>query len=251
MLQLKFNQRIFTVLSVLIFCISYQAYSQLDGKKNTVKVNITNPLIFGGKAYIFGYERVIGKNQAIGIGIGRMSLPGFAKGGGSDTISLQNNTNEKGFNLSVDYRFYLAKENKYEAPRGVYVGPYYSYNHFSRANKWVMNTSSFQGEVNTNLALSIHTFGAELGYQFVLWKRLAIDLVLIGPGMGIYNVKATIGTNLDAGDKEEFYKKLNDYLGNKIPGYDLVIGDGDFEKNGTAKTTTFGYRYMVNLGFRF
>jgi len=250
MLRFRDCQIILTVSTVLICCISFPAYSQLDGKKNSIRVNITNPLIFGIKSFNFSYERIVGKHQSFSIGMGQMYLP-VLRGDENDTVHLQNNTNETGFNLSVDYRFYLAKENKYEIPRGIYIGPYYSYNQFSRSNDWMMNSSSFTGTVNTNLAIKINTFGAELGYQFLLWKRLAIDLVMFGPGVGFYNIKAKINTTLDEGDKELFYEKLNDYLADKIPGYSIVIGDGEFKKNGSVKTTALGYRYMVNLGFRF
>lgn len=239
------------IVVLLLTCSTTLVVAQSDGKKNTIRFNVTNPLLFGSKAFIIGYERTIGKHQSFGVNIGRMSLPGFGKGGGSDSVSLQNNTNEKGFHLSGEYRFYLSKENKYEAPRGVYIGPYYSYNHFSRSNDWLLNTSSFQGNVNTNLALNINTIGAQLGYQFILWKRVSIDLVLLGPGLGIYKIKAGINTTLNAEQKELFFTRLNEYLKDKIPGYNLVIDEGEFKRNGSVKTTTFGFRYMVNIGFRF
>ena len=38
------------------------ANAQYAGKKNTIYVNATNPLLFGSKAFIVGYERVIGKH---------------------------------------------------------------------------------------------------------------------------------------------------------------------------------------------
>lgn len=205
-------------------------WGQSDGKKNTLKVNATNPLIFGGEALIVGYEMVIGKNQSFSINIGRMSLPALIKGNGSDSIKLQSNTGEKGFHISADYRFYLAKENKYEAPRGVYIGPYYSYNQFSRKNEWQLKTSSFNGNLNTGLALNIHTVGVELGYQFILWKRLALDLVLVGPGIGFYQVKASINTTLTADQEQELFERLNEFLEDKIPGYNIVINEGEFKE---------------------
>ena len=236
---------------LLLACSTTLLQAQSDGKKNTIRFNVTNPLLFGSKALVIGYERTIGKHQSFGVNIGRMSLPGFGKGGGSDSVSLQNNTNEKGFHISGEYRFYLAKENKHEAPRGVYIGPYYSYNHFSRSNGWQLNTSTFQGNVNTNLALNINTIGAQLGYQFILWKKISLDMVLLGPGIGFYKVKAGIITTLNAEQKKLFFERLNNYLSDKIPGYNQVIDEGEFKRNGSVRTTTYGFRYMVNIGFRF
>lgn len=236
---------------LLLFFIAHCAYSQLDGRKNTAYINLTNPLIFGGKAYIIGYERTIEKHQSFTFNIGRMSLPAFGSGSNSDSLKLVKNSNDKGFHISADYRFYLAGENKHEAPRGVYIGPFYSYNSFSRSNEWVLNTEDFNGNVNTDLKLSFHTVGAELGYQFVLWKRVSLDFVLFGPGLGFYNLKAGLSTTLSPDEETLFFEKLNGYLADKIPGYNLAIEEGEFQKTGSVKTTTAGFRYMINIGFRF
>ncbi len=238
-----------TVLLILIFSATC-TFAQADGKKNTVYVNLTNPLIFGSKAFVIGYERVLTKNQSFTFNIGRNSLPAFG-GSGSDSLKLEKNLNDKGFHISADYRFYLAKENKHDAPHGVYVGPYYSYNSFSRSNQWLLNSESFDGTVNTNTSLSINTVGVQLGYQFIFWKKLAVDFMLLGPGMGAYKIKAELNTTLSADEEALFFDKLNGYLQDKIPGYNLVIDEGEFQKNGSVKTTTLGYRYMINVGFRF
>ena len=75
--------------------------------------------------------------QTASINIGRTAFPKFAFL--SDTLGLEEFQDDKGFNLSVDYRFYLKKENKNKAPRGAYIGPYYSYNYFSRDLTWDLN----------------------------------------------------------------------------------------------------------------
>jgi Protein of unknown function (DUF3575) len=237
---------------LLLFCfITVKVFSQSDGRKNTVYINLTNPLIFGDRAYIFGYERTIGKHQSFTFNIGRMSLPAFGGGSNNDSLKLVKNSNNKGFHISADYRFYLSKENKYDAPRGVYIGPFYSFNSFSRSNEWLLNSENFDGNVNTNLKLSFHTVGAELGYQFILWKRVALDLVLLGPGLATYKIKADLNTTLSADEESLFFEQLNGYLEDKIPGYNLVIEEGEFQKKGSVRTTTAGFRYMINIGFRF
>jgi hypothetical protein len=54
--------------------------------------------------------------------------------------------------------------------------------------------------------LNIHTFGAELGYQFVFWDRLSVDMILLGPGIAAYSLKASFGTNLSEADKQSSWK---------------------------------------------
>ncbi len=219
--------------------------------KNTIHFNITNPIIFGGKSFIFGYERVINKHQTFSVNFGTVGFPSLGLIN-SDSFKVKTIRNDKGYNLSVDYRFYLAKENKYPAPHGVYIGPYYSYNYFDKKHVWAINSSSgFKGDVETDLSLKIHTIGAELGYQFILWKRITLDMVLIGPGISSYNLKASLGSNLSVADREKLFEKLNAALADKFPGYNVIINDGDFQKKGTAKTTSIGFRYMIQVGFRF
>lgn len=252
MKKFPFNSNwLIVIVMILTFCSSVSA--QDAGKKNTVYINLTNPILFGSKAFVVGYERVVGKHQSFSVNIGRMSLPKFGNGSGSgsDSVSIQRNSNEKGLHAAAEYRFYLKNENKFESPRGVYIGPYYSFNQFSRNNDWNLKSNTFEGNVNTDLKLTINTVGFEFGYQFVFWKRLALDLILIGPGIASYQVKTTINTSLSADDEALFFDKLNEYLQDKIPGYNLVIKEGEFKRSGNTNTTSFGFRYMVNIGFRF
>ena len=221
---------------------------QKKARKNTILINISNPSLISSKFQIIGYERVLPHNQSVTINIGQFSLPKFG-GKLADSLGLNTDFKDRGFHISTDYRFYLTKENKYAAPRGVYLAPYYSYNHLNRQNSWTVD--GVIDEVYTNLKINIHTIGAELGYQFVFWDRMALDLILMGPGYGFYGLKAELGTSLDPDIEEEFFKKLNDILADKIPGYDKVIEPGDFSKKGTFNAKTIGFRYVIRVGYRF
>jgi len=106
-------------------------------------------------------------------------------------------------------------------------------------------------EVYTNLKFNIHSIGAELGYQFVFCDRVALDLILLGPGFGFYSVKAEIGTALDPDKERELFQKLNEILADRIPGYDKIIEPGEFRKDGTYSTEGIGFRYVVRVGYRF
>lgn len=242
------------ITAVLVLLSSTFAFAQKDSIsfKNTVRINITNPLIFGDGAWILGYERTIGEHQSFSVNIGRASFPGFNIINYDSTgIDLKKDFTDRGFNFSADYRFYPAKENKYPAPRGVYFGPFYSYNYFNRINQWTLNTNAFQSDLETDLTLNMHTIGIELGYQFVFWKRLSLDLILIGPGVTFYNIKASFNTSLTPDEESLFFGKLNDLLEDKFPGYDQIINGSGFKETGTMRSTTLGFRYMIMVGFRF
>lgn len=246
---------------IILLVLSFQlAHSELMAQdslpkktyKNTVRFNVTNPLLFGGRSLIFGYERVLNNRRSFSINFGQSGFPTF-KFLSADSIEAKSLLGEKGFNVSADYRFYLSKENKYDAPRGVYIGPYYSYNYFERQNGWAIKSTNGGSplSVETTTSLSVHSIGFQMGYQFIFWNRVSLDMILAGPGIGVYDLQASVGTNLSEADKQKFFQKLNEALADKFPGYNTVFDDGEFQSKGSESTTTLGYRYMVMIGFRF
>jgi hypothetical protein len=222
--------------------------------KNTVRFNLTNPVLLSSNSIIFGYERVLWNNQTVSVNLGQNQMRDLGlldPDINSDEIQLTRNAENKGYNFSIDYRFYLKKLNAWPAPRGVYVAPFYSFNNFHKKNSWLLNTNTFQGELNTEFNVDIHTLGVELGYQFVFWRRVALDLVLFGPGMASYAFSTELSTTLSAEDEALLFEKINEFLSDRFPGYTFAIDDAEFKKSGTAKITSVGFRYMIQLGFRF
>jgi len=224
---------------------------QMRQYKNVIRYNLSGALLFGfGKYIVFGYERVIKPNQTISVNFGGAKLPKLISIN-TDSFSLQKDRKSNGYNVSVDYRFYLGKENKYMAPRGAYIGPYYSYNHFTRDNQWTYTSSAGNNSIGTNTSLNISTIGFQFGYQFILWKRLALDMVLVGPGFGFYSYKASFDGNISAGNKEQLADALKQLLTQKFPGMNFVFADKEISSDGVMKTNTIGYRYIIHIGFAF
>jgi len=219
-------------------------------RKNTIMVNVTNPSLVSSRFLTAVYERVLPHNQSFTVSVGSFSIPKFTEDL-ADSLSLNTDYKDKGFHLSVDYRFYLLKENKYDAPHGLYIGPYYAYNHLTRGATWVLNGDTFNGDVSTDIKLNIHTLGFELGYQFVFWDRMTIDMLLFGPGFGSYSMKTNLKTDLSPDQESEFFEKLNQYFEDHIPGYDRIVDAGEFSRKGYYNTWDAGYRYSVRVGFRF
>jgi hypothetical protein len=226
---------------------SVKVYKDL---KNTVRINITNPLIFGDKFNVIGYERVIKDYQTASIGIGRFSFPKFSLID-RDSIKMERHYSDKGFNLSFDYRFYLQKENRHKAPRGVYIGPFYAYNYFSRENHWDLNLANLNTTVTSKTVMNMNSIGVQLGYQFIFWNRVTLDMILVGPSYWFFNIKTEIGTSLPTEDQQQLFEAINDALHEKFPNSNLVIDGDGFSKKGSFTTRTAGYRYMFNIGFRF
>jgi len=221
--------------------------------KNTIRVNLTNPIIFGDRALILGYERTIGEHQSFSLNAGLAALPNFNILGSEvdSVIQLHRDSKEKGYLITGDYRFYLASENKFRAPRGIYIGPFLSHTFMGRENTWDLKTANFTGAVNSDLKLYMTSIGAQLGYQFVFWKRVALDFVLIGPSVAFYSLNAKLGTDLSPDDESALYEKISEILTERFPGYSFALDDVDFKTSGTTNTKGIGFRYTIHLGYRF
>ncbi len=248
-----------SIIAVIILFHSGMLYAQSASdstwqqtRKNIIRYNLSGALLFGFDKYvIFGYERLVSPHQSFSINVGGAGLPKFVSIN-TDSFNLKKDVKNSGLNISADYRFYLAKENKYYAPHGVYIGPYISYNHFDRDNEWTFDKSgSNQRLISTETNFSIYTVGAELGYQFVFWKKLTLDMVLIGPGISGYNLKAKIKGDLTDGERENLQDALKQLISQKFPGMNYVFADKEFNSNGVLSTTSIGFRYLVHIGFAF
>jgi hypothetical protein len=234
-------------------CAQDQKDSSVRTYKNVVRYNLSGAVLAGFDKYIvLGYERVLSPRKSISVNFGTAALPKITS---FITDSFQTNKEgeRKGFNVSVDYRYYPAKQNKFDAPHGLYIGPYYSYNQDENEKKWTHKKSGSNNEIRTTTDFEVHTFGLELGYQLLLWKRFSIDMVMVGPGLGFYKYKASFAgnTNLSSGDKEQLLDALKQLLTQKFPGMDYVFSDKQFNANGVLKTSAVGYRYIVHIGFAF
>jgi len=219
--------------------------------KNVIRYNLSGALLFGADKYIvFGYERVIKPHQSISVNFGKASLPRLVNIV-TDSFALNGDKKSTGINASIDYRFYLAKENKFQTPHGLYIGPYYSFNKFDRDSRWDRTRSGAASFVTTNTEFTINTLGFELGYQLVLWKRLTLDFLMVGPGIGLYDYHVKFDGDITPADKEQLLDGLKQMLTQKFPGMNFVFSDEEISSNGTLNTTAMSYRYLIHIGFLF
>jgi len=245
---------------IVLLMISVSSFAQLlenkdsvwrHERKNIIRYNLSSALLFGfDKAIILGYERLVNPRQSFSINVGKAGLPKLIAVF-TDSFNIKQDIKNTGFNISLDYRFYLTNENRYATPHGLYIGPYYSFNRIQRTNAWEGASSTNQRKVNTKTDLDIHTVGFELGYQFVFWKRATLDLVMVGPGIGYYKYKATAEGNLNLGEREQLLDAIKQALEQKVPGFNWVFSGEELSGKGTLSTTTIGYRYLIQIGFRF
>lgn len=244
------------LLTFLLICSSGIA-QQADSTKNTnpykniIRYNASGALLFGVDAFVIvGYERIVGRNQSFSVNFGRVTLPNVTNVN-LDSFNIDKNQSRSGLNFSVDYRFYLPRENKHTIPHGLYIGPFYSYNHFEGKTQWAHIMDTGNSNLTTSTKLNIHTIGFEMGYQFVLWERLTLDVLVVGPGLGFYDLNAKINGDVDAETKEQLFRGVKQLVTHKFPGMNFVFSDDELTSNGTLQKNAWGYRYLVHIGFLF
>ena len=254
--KLLLKRIVFLKIISCMISVSWLFISPLQGQpdslknfKNTIRFNISNPVLIDWEFNIIGYERVISDHQTFSLSIGRTSFPSLKFN--SDSLKLRDQTYNSGIHFSFDYRFYLQKENRYNAPRGIYIGPYYGFNRFSRDITWDLTNTTFNGEVELEMDLTGNLIGMQLGYQFVFWNRFSVDLVLMGPGYWNFNLRSQFKTDLTSEDEAMILERLNELIKENFPLSDMVISGGGFKEKRTTSTNILGFRYMINLGFRF
>ena len=248
-------KRLFS-LFFLMFSAIVPAWSQVDSltkeRNNIVRINVSSPMIWGTKFIAIGYERVLPKNQSFSVNLGRISLPNLMRlDENGEPINGDRTVSERGYHFAADYRFYLVKENRHKAPRGVYIGPHFQYNFLKRNNDLAFVNENYQGNVNFDFKFNTVIAGFQLGYQFIFWERLALDMVLAGPGIGFYDLKTSLNTDLPEDVQDEFFQELNDAIQGRFPMFEGVIKPGEIANSGGFRSLSYGFRYVVNLGFRF
>lgn len=215
-------------------------------RRNTVKVDITSYWLYRN-ALIVSYERVVKPNQTFAITAGYQNLPALTS---MDSVNITRNTKAGGYKLGAEYRFYLKKENKFNAPHGVYIGPYLSYHNFNNTRTIQVNNNGTIETADLNAKINIFNPGVQIGYQFVINDRWTIDLVFIGPSVSNYRANVTLDGNFtfDADDITDEYVQA---LIAKFPGLTNLINDNEFAANGKVNMWAYGYRYQFHVGYHF
>lgn len=220
--------------------------------KNTIRINITPILVTTTvNSFTMGYERVLKPHLSISANIGHLQLPPIISLPADAPIEWTNSSKNTGFLASTDLRFYF-KRNRYTAPDGLYWGPYATYYKFiNKADIHIKNNNAIEGDATLTADLGILMVGAQLGYQFVLGKHWTIDLIFLGPGVGFYNASLNLEGDVSADKESEYVQELYNAIVDKFPGAVTLLQNHEITESGNASFTSLGFRYLVQIGFRF
>jgi hypothetical protein len=222
--------------------------------KNIIKYNVMPTMMFVEPRNVSAsYERVIIPGQSITIGAGHLSFPGFTDGNVRN-FDMHVNKNA-GFTGCIDYRFYLKKHNKRPAPNGVYIAPFYSIYKYNGNADFVYeddyNHVPVNYQVNMNTNFVFHNFGFELGYQFIFFKRLTLDMILFGPAYSIYKFDIDVKSNMSEDTKSRLIEQYADGNLNNMPVLKKFIEKSNFEKSGSTSGYAPNFRYAFQFGWHF
>jgi len=245
--------------ALLVFCpakaqLSKSLYDSTYRHKNNIKLNLTSWALYNS-VFVLSYERSVTKHQTFAITGGMMQFPSFGLLDLSN-VKFQNASSKSGFTIGGEYRFYLAKENKYAAPHGLYIGPYLNYYHFNSSRNISFTDSS--GNVSTadlGSKISVFNIGLQVGYQFVLWDRFTIDMILFAPSLSRYSADFTFDGNLNPNHEIQVNQELVNALKNHFPLLNKLISDGSLHVDGqthnNASAWAPGLRFTFFVGYRF
>lgn len=234
----------------LFLLLSLQAFGQSDTlklRRNTIKLDITSHWLYRDAAVV-SYERVINARRSWSVIAGYQRLPN--QGFFGNSVNVTKDGAASGLKLGAEYRFYLAKENRFPAPRGVYLGPYFSYNRF-RNERTIQFTSGTTPEIaEMTSTFSVYNVGIQLGYQFVFNDRWTIDLSFMGPSLSYYQAKFDMSGTYTFDPDDVTNEVLKDLI-ERYPGLSDLLAGNSVVSNGKMEAWAYGFRYQIQVGYRF
>ena len=236
-----------TLVCLIVFTVSHAQPSDSLNRKNLIKLDLTSYWLYRNAVNVT-YERIINANRSFAFTAGYQEFPRTASLGSNIDVKSDQKTN--GFKLAGEYRFYLAKENKFKAPRGVYIGPYISFHHFGNERIIEVDNNGTLEEAILNTKFDIFNIGFQMGYQFVINDRWTIDLVFAGPSVSNYRFTATLGGDYTFSTEDIQNEVILDLI-DRFPLLEEVIDESEASSRGKLDVWSYGYRYQLHVGYLF
>ena len=226
--------------------------TQIALRKNTIRWNLTPMAVVGPKSLVFGYERVVNSHQSFSVNIGYLERKKATKKNG-EPLNLFDHSSNFGYVLAADYRFYFKNRNTKPAPDGLYWGPYAgAYKMSFEGTSKVLDKNDVESVITLNSGLQMYSVGVQLGYQFVLLNdRFSIDLMLMGPSLTRYRLDLGFDGGVKLDPENEYYDDIKEIIDYFLPGAGVIIDGQQFSETGRLSFNHAGFRYGVQLGFRF
>ena len=210
------------ILFLFLSCLSLGSFGQDTAvnsdtvpseRKNSLKFL---PVSLAFNSVAFEYERKVNKNHSLVLGVGIPSskpYPGMYK-----LDNPENNITDdqlSTMSLRLEYRKYRHQNFQ---PRGFYTSPYLKY---QKVTTSAMNlvTPDMGTSYNEKIDMNAKTFGLgfQMGYQWMIAKRVTIDFYFLGFEVGLATLDATV-TSPNGEEIDEIYNQVLDQI-NQMPSF--------------------------------
>ena len=238
------------LLLVFVLAVDSLAIAQITPqaiqRKNSVKLELTHLLY--PRSIVFSYERVTRPYQTFCILAGYEEFPPLIDV--NSDIHVKQDLNRSGFKAGADYRFYLKKENKYLAPHGTYIGPYFSFHDFNNKRELEVKVDGIDESAILTTDFNVINLGFQLGHQFVIKDRLTLDIVTLGPSISKYHANMQLDGDFTF-DKDEVQNEIFLKVLDTFPLLDELLSDKELSSEGKFDSWSYGWRFQFHIGYHF
>lgn len=167
------------------------------------------------ESYSFEVERMINSRNAVTLGFGIPSNQSLIGKYGMDASSDLKEAKVGTMHIRAAYRHYTGKSG---LPKGFYIEPFLKYQHINGSGKALYTVDQTNTNYTADLTAKLNTFNAgfQMGVQFLIAKRVTLDLYFLGLEGGFIsgNVNAKVVPSDNVPDmKNEIEKSINDLPG--------------------------------------
>jgi hypothetical protein len=220
--------------------------------RHLIKYNLSTPLLFGFDNVILSYEHIHQPHRSWSVNLGFRNLPNLVN---PDSVFFIKQYRKKGgISLMVDYRFYLKKENRYAAPRGIFISPFVIgfADKFSTDLSILKDGNVITDEFQVNTELITIGAGVKLGYQFVFGDHWTLDFDLLGPSLAYYRLNMELEGQLEIDEEyRKYLEVLKDVIQNIFPGAKQLLDNGSLSADGSLSMVSAGFQYCIRVGYLF
>jgi len=216
-------------------------------KKNIVKLNITSGLLYD-LPLLIEYERLLSSHTSMSIQLGYSRLPFETN---IDSLRFTTDIKSSGYSATLDYRFYLRRENKDPAPHGIYLAPFVSYFHFENERDLALLNDTAMIPLNVKSKYNFLSVGGALGYQFTLGRRWVLDCLLLGPSISYYQVEMKMTGSISESEMNDIQRDMLEALAGHFPLLNKLLSDDITSFTGSSSSWNYGFRYSIHVGYRF
>jgi hypothetical protein len=132
----------------------------------------------------------------------------------------------------------------------VYIGPYITYYQYAfNSELRVIDNENIANDVGIDANFKMLSLGFELGYQFLFWDRLTLDMILVGPSLSFYHARADFTGELGLDVEDGEY--IKDALLDKYPWLNTFMDLGAINSSSATGKFGMGFRYVIQVGYHF